>query len=299
MIAMGKWPPGSRLPSVRQSESDWSVNRQTVLNAYRSLASLGLVRHKPNGSYYVAEQNRRRDFSRDRIELENLYEAIVRKIETETDLVPLGVLRMLAKMAESELAEAPEVAFVECSKSQAEDHAREISDRLDFPVMPLALDEIRGKRLLIPPNVRVVFTTSFHAAELKGVGGPTTELIVLPIEISPDLLEEVVKSGKTVVFVESDKELTERTSNDAIWMMSIAKPRVESPEDIGAFLESRLGPGSGAVSQDLFLVSQKEWEGLDARWRQHAAVRPISCRLSGAAWGIIADALRIPFGSAV
>ena len=43
-IATGRWPKGHRLPSVRDAERDWQVNRLTVLRAYQRLVEMGLVR---------------------------------------------------------------------------------------------------------------------------------------------------------------------------------------------------------------------------------------------------------------
>jgi DNA-binding transcriptional regulator YhcF (GntR family) len=299
MIAMGAWLPGSRLPAVRQLEAEWSVNRQTILKAYRSLAASGLVDHKPNGSYYIAEQGPKGDFSQDRIELENLYEEILQKIRDETDMSSLAVLRILARMAESRQREKPEVAFVECSRSQAEDHAREITERLSLPVLALALDEIRGKRMRIPSHVKVVFTTSFHTDELKDIEQGGTQAVALPIEISPDLLTEIAGREKDIVFLETDSELAHRTSKDAVWMMGIKDPRVEVATDIADFLDSHLKPPKADLSVTLFLIPQKEWEHLDAKWQEHRSVRSITCRLSAPAWQIISDTLRIPFGSVI
>jgi hypothetical protein len=46
------------------------------------------------------------------------------------------------------------------------------------------------------------------------------------------------------------------------------------------------------------MIPQKEWEALDPGLQDHPQVRAISCRLSDPAWQIIADTLRIPFGTA-
>jgi DNA-binding transcriptional regulator YhcF (GntR family) len=299
MIAMGKWPPGSRLPAVRQLETQWAVNRQTILKAYRMLTGRGLVHHKPSGSYYVAEQWPRRDFTRDRIELEHLYRETLRKIASETDMSPLPVLRMLVRMAEAEISEKPEVAFVECSRAQAADHAGEITERLHVPVIPLALDEIRGKRMRVPSHVKVVFTTSFHADELRGLERDGAVVAALPIEISPDLLAQLARGDREAIFLESDPALAHRTAKDAVWMMDIEAPHLEVTSDIAAFLDDRLKSPRAEPSTPLFLVPQKEWERLDTRWREHPSVRPISCKLTDAAWPIIGDTLRIPFGVSV
>jgi DNA-binding transcriptional regulator YhcF (GntR family) len=296
MIAMGKWRPGSRLPAVRQVESEWSVNRQTVLKAYRALAARGLVFHRPNGSYYVAEQGPGAEFGRDRVELENLYEEILVKIRDETDMSPLGVLRMLARMAESKMRESPEIAFVECSNSQATDHAREITERLNVPVLPLVLGEIRGKRIRIPSPVSVLFTTSFHVDEVKGLKKSGAVVVALPIEISSELLSEVKHHRGKVLFLESDRDLARRTAADAIWMMGIENPIVEVTSDIGGFLDSHINTQGSDSSGTLFLIPQKEWEHLDVRWQEHTSVKPISCTLAESAWQIITSTLRIPFG---
>lgn len=299
MIAMGKWRPGSRLPAVRHLEKEWVVNRLTVLKAYRALAERGLVHHKPNGSYYVAEQGPKRDFARDRIEIENIYREVSESIERGTDLAPLGVLRIFTRMAEAELREQPDAAFVECSKSQAAGHAREITDRLGFPVLPLVLDDLRGKRMRIPSQVRNILTTTFHADELASLEAGGKTVASLPIEISPGLLAEIETGGRDIIFLETDRHLAQRTAKDAVWMMSIEKPRVEVVSDVAGFLVANLSSRSTTTTSPLYLVPQKEWEVLDAQWRGHASVRPIVCTLSASAWEIICDTLGIPFGLTV
>jgi DNA-binding transcriptional regulator YhcF (GntR family) len=298
-IAMGRWSPGSRLPAVRELEAAWSVNRLTILKAYGLLAARGLVHHKPNGSYYVAEQGSKRNFARDRIQLEGLYKDILAKIKDETDLSPLGVLRVLVRIAESELANNPDVAFVECSRSQATDHAREIAERLHIPVIPLTLDEIRGKKMRIPPHVRVVFTTSFHADELSSLRETGTEVVALPIEISRSLLTEIEGHKKEVIFLESDETLAQRTTKDAIWMMDIKDPNVKIVTALEDFLSAYIESNRDDLSDALFLIPQKEWETLDPKWHEQAFVRPIECTLSVAAWPLIFESLRIPFESPI
>ena len=53
-IATGKWPEGERLPSVREAERRWGVDRRTVLVAYHRLAEAGLVRRVDRSGFYVA-----------------------------------------------------------------------------------------------------------------------------------------------------------------------------------------------------------------------------------------------------
>ena len=296
MIAMGTWLPGRKLPAVRRVEEEWSLNRQTILKAYNTLAQMGLVEHRPNAGYYVVEHEANRGLIRDRIELERVFEKALRTIEAETGLFPLAVFRHLAEMAESKMAERPEVAFVECSRSQAVDHAGEIEERLGIPILPLSLDDIRGERFRLPPHVRIVLTTSFHIDELKHLEDEGYRVRFVPIRMSTDLLEEMASREEPAVFLESSDAMAFRTSNDATWMLGIDDPKVEVADDIGGFLRSRIEAGGGAQHGTLFIVAQKEWERLDADLKRLPFVRPITCQLSESAWPIVYEALRIPFG---
>lgn len=298
-IAMGKWPPGTKLPAVRRLEKEWSVNRLTILKAYNALADRGLVDHRPNGSYYVAEAGFRRNFTADRIELDALYRAVHARITRQTELSPLGVLRALVRIAESELSENPDVAFVECSRSQAADHAREIAERLHIPVLPLTLDDIRGKKMRLPPSVRTVFTTSFHVDELADLRDDGTEVVALPIELSPGILSTIERRRREVVFLETDENFARRTARDAIWMAGIDRPHVEVAPDFDRFLSAKLDAPEPEEADILFLVPQKEWEVLPAKWRGHPSVTPITCVLNDAAWALIVEGLKIPFGESI
>lgn len=297
MIVMGKWAPGTKLPPVRQVEAEWSASRVTVLKAYGMLVDRGLVRHEPNGSFLVAEQAPERDFARDRIVLENLYEDVVARISEQTDLRPAGVLKMLAEMAEMGSHQNPEVAFVECSRAQASDHARELKDRFGIPVLPLTMDDVIGKRMNIPRHVKLVFTTAFHIDVLAGLREGGVEVVALPVEISPDSLAGIGTDRVAAVFLETDRDLVRRTEKDAVHMMGIREPQVMEVADIEGFLSEVLDGSAPGPPDSLYLVPQKAWERLDARYRQHDRVRAISCKLSDPAWPIAAGALRVPFGA--
>jgi DNA-binding transcriptional regulator YhcF (GntR family) len=285
---------------VRRAEAEWSANRVTVLKAYGMLVERGLVRHAPNGGFYVADRGARTDFARDRILLEKLYEEVVGRIVEETDSLPAAVLKMLQGMAEVRARQKPEVAFVECSRSQAADHAGEIGDRFGIPVLPLSLDEIRGKRMNVPPHIRIVFTTAFHIDEVAALRGSGKKVVALPVEITPELVEELEQGKREAVFLETDQALARRTVSDATFMMGIEKPRVLSVEGIAVFLEEALeAPAGGARPHSIYLVPQREYEGLDLRWRKHDRVKAITCRLAEGAYNLIAEALKIPFRAAV
>jgi DNA-binding transcriptional MocR family regulator len=53
LIRQGTYPPGERLPSVRQMSRQQTVSISTVLQAYSVLESQGLVEARPQSGYYV------------------------------------------------------------------------------------------------------------------------------------------------------------------------------------------------------------------------------------------------------
>ena len=297
MIATGKWPPGAKLPSLRQAEHEWGVHRLTILKAYGQLSRKGFLEARPKSGYYVSAGRQSPDMNRDRLELEQIYTRIHKIIQKETDLFPLAVIRSLAQMAEIRNSEHPECAFVECSKSQAEGHAREISNAFDIPVLALSIDEISGKRWRIPSEVRIIITTYFHWEELSGLSDPPKRTLVsVPIEISPEVLREISSSTGETIFLETEQGLAERTSNDANWMMNIKSARVEVAADIEEKIGQHLGARTGKKSMPKILLSQKIWENIGENWKGHENVYPITCKISDAAWPRLEKLMKLPFG---
>ena len=60
LIKQGTYPPGSRIPSVRQTSEQSGVSISTVLQAYSLLESRGLIEARPQSGYYVRRQAERR-----------------------------------------------------------------------------------------------------------------------------------------------------------------------------------------------------------------------------------------------
>jgi DNA-binding transcriptional MocR family regulator len=56
LIRQGTYPPGKRLPSVRQTSRQQGLSISTVLQAYSVLESRGLVEARPQSGYYVRAQ---------------------------------------------------------------------------------------------------------------------------------------------------------------------------------------------------------------------------------------------------
>lgn len=54
-ILSGRWPPGERIPSVRDAAVSMEVNPNTALRAYDYLQNLGIIYNKRGIGYFVAE----------------------------------------------------------------------------------------------------------------------------------------------------------------------------------------------------------------------------------------------------
>ena len=292
MIATAKWAEGDRLPSVREAEAEWSVNRLTVLKAYRKLSEMGLALRKDRSGYYVHEREPTNRFTRHRYELERLYARVVGLIGEATDLMPLAVLRYMMFMAEIEAREAPECAFVECTSIQAEGHAREIADRLGVPVIALTTVEIAGRPSRLPLSVRTILTSAFHMEEIRPLESrPSLRVHMVPIEVSPELVAELSTSPDDVMLLATQDVHVHEIARDANDLLGAVDLKVVVVAELEPALEQALEADRRRV-----VLTPRDYGRIDSRLREHDRVRPISFRITEAAWPAMADALGMPLG---
>lgn len=300
MIATGKWLDGSRLPSIRVAEREWSVNRLTVQKAYRRLEQMGLVERKPKSGYYIAGRPSLERISRHRYELDRLYDNFAQQIKRETALSVAPVFQYLARMAEIRTRERPECVFAECTSIQAEGHAREIYERLAIPVLPLTTTEIGGLRTRIPASVRTILTSHFHLRELKHLEDPQDLSVhAVPIEVSPDLGTELQLYSNKVVLLETEESMAQHIASDASSLSNGVTLPVEVVGDPEAYLESELSDYSPSDDQPMILLSPRLWGAINSKWRYNPRVRPVSFIICESAWPAIADAIGLPLGAEV
>ncbi len=60
LIRQGTYPPGKRIPSVRQTSRQYAMSISTVLQAYAVLENMGLIDAHPQSGHYVRAQTARR-----------------------------------------------------------------------------------------------------------------------------------------------------------------------------------------------------------------------------------------------
>ena len=54
-VAIGDWPPGTEMPSIRQLAADLSISVITVKRAYQDLEQEGVILTQPGRGSFVAE----------------------------------------------------------------------------------------------------------------------------------------------------------------------------------------------------------------------------------------------------
>ena len=251
--------------------------------------------------YYVADREELGRVSRHRHEMENLYERFARRIVDETQLSPLGVFRYFAHYAEQKARLAPDVAFVECTSTQAEGHAREVVQRLGVPCLPLTTGDLEEKRTRIPAQIRTLLVTGFHYGELKGIGDDDLQVVSVPIEVSPELRARLRERPGEVVIVEHDRTEAEHLQRDIEQLDPSLRTRVLVLDDLDAGLTSLLGDQPGAAADGdagstLAMLSPRVWGSAAERWRDHPDVGLIRFSVVEDAWPRIADAIGLPLG---
>jgi DNA-binding transcriptional regulator YhcF (GntR family) len=297
-IATGAWAPGTRLPSLREAHDRWGVNHLTVRAAYRRLEELGLVRSVPRSGYFVCAHDDLDRLGRHREELGRRFERIRRGLVAD-GLSVLGAFRWFARLAEAAARDRPECAFAECTRFQAEMHAREVSDRLEVPCLPVTTGGLRdGARL--PKELRTILTTSYHRQEVTE-GAPDRRVHVVPIELSASLPEKLREANRPVLVLATDAETARHAARDARRQLGRGAPAIRSagatPDDLDRRLDATFSRRAPRAKARAAVLSPTLWSALDEERRRKVVAFPFAYGIGEAAWPGIADALGLPLGA--
>jgi len=291
-IATGKWPAGSRLPSVRSSEEEWGLNRLTIQKAFKQLEQQGLIISKPKSGYYVSDSSTLSDITRHRYEMEYLLGKIKELICRETTLSTLSTLRYLSQLEELHEREAPDFAFCECTLIQAQGHALEIEQHYALPVMPMTLQQINGNRQRIPPHIRTLITTHFHYGELSSLQNETLKVVAIPIEVSPSLKDKICACSGPVFFVENENVSATDIAADFSTYLDHTRLEIVVTNEIESMLEKL----THNHKDPLILLSPRNWGAVAEKWRNQRFIKPVEFRICPNAWPELAESLGVALG---
>ncbi|MEQ9424910.1 MAG: winged helix-turn-helix domain-containing protein [Cyclobacteriaceae bacterium] len=284
-IATGKWPPGMKLPSVRQAENLWGMNKLTVMAAYQDLEKMGLVVSRKRSGFYVKESSGQSDQNELR-ELINLFPKIKKLIHQKSSINLPYAFSYFNRMALDELIDKPRFGFVECTMNQAEGHVNEISQKLNIPVVPICLDETT-----VPDSVETLLTTGFHIKEVNKLGKQIRkEVYNIPIEVDPSIFSKLSSSGKIIV-VELETKMSSGISSDLRKLNSRYKLTEQLISNTQNDLEKLLNKNYSSV----LLLSPRVWGQCNPEIKKHERVRLIKFKISDHGWGAVSNALNIPF----
>lgn len=292
-IATGKWRAGDRLPSIRETRREWGSNQATVQSTYRRLVEMGLAESRPRSGYYVSGGSDLERLSRHRHELENLHRRVLEALRQGTELSALGALRYVTHLEEMRQAEEPEVAFVECTATQAEDHAAEISEHLRIPVLALTTGQLEGRTGRVPHFVRRLLTSPFHLEEVRALAHPPGRTVAaVPIEVSPEIAAGATGSDE-IVLLEREDSMAAHIAEDAARLLPGCRVQTLLTQEPNVELE-RLLELAAAPPKRLILLSPRLWGEIDPAWRTDPRVRQVCFRVCSSAWPLAAEAAGLP-----
>ena len=285
-IATGKWSALQKLPSVREAENLWGVNRHTVLAAYRELEKIGLVFSKDRSGYYVVDNGETDVFDTG---LNKLYAKLKNMIAKHTDLNLAYAFRYFSAMAISESEANPTYAFLECTNHQAEDHTKEIFQKLNIVVQPISInnDKIDPE---IPQSVEILMTTGFHISEVNLIGKKLKKKVInIPIEIDPDFLKKTQNKFRKMMLVEFEDNMSSNIFNDI--------KRVIGPVQLERKLITNIEEELPSLIDESILLSPRVWGQASSAIKSDKRVRLIRFKISDTSWKVISQALKIPLHS--
>lgn len=160
-IATGAIASGTALPPLREAALQWNVNLHTVRHAYAELAVLGYVETRvPHGTVVLSQPDARRTSAA----VDRFVARVVHTAAERHGLTSAALCDRIARAARADAhgAGGPgPVHVIECSESQAEDLAVQISAAWAVPAHPWSLE-----RPGAPPEGTLI-ATYFHYNEIR------------------------------------------------------------------------------------------------------------------------------------
>ncbi len=160
-ISTGRLMPGEVLPPIREAARAWKVNMHTVRRAYADLVVERLLESRgAKGTRVIASPRLETSGPRAR-KLEAFVQKVLREAKERYDLTPRAFAHLLTNRPHSSAPAASVVYVVECSETEAADHARELEANWEVTAKPWCLSW-KGEP---PPGPLVA--TYFHYNEVR------------------------------------------------------------------------------------------------------------------------------------
>lgn len=197
-IKNGTLKIGDKMPTERDLAKAIGTSRNTISAAYNLLEQEGvLVSYQGRGTFVAEEAKTWRQHDiKDKV-LKFIDIAIEEAIEMGLNTREfLGLVQERIKEKE-EFIKKIKAVFVECNIEQAKDFSRQLSEAINFDVIPLTISEISDmsdKTKKIIEQSQLVITTFNHVNEVKGLI-LNLKKDVFGVAITPSL-ETIVKIAR-------------------------------------------------------------------------------------------------------
>jgi GntR family transcriptional regulator len=164
-IAIGQYPAGAYLPSVRELAKELGINRNTVSRVYQELRRDGVLESIHGLGVRVTGPAR---------DLGNPDDGLAARIESfvrDAHRARVSKESLLARVAgiagDTYDSLSARIALVGCTRADTEDIARELSQHLSLEIEPIVLADLVDDPVTFAQRYDVASTTLFHLQEVR------------------------------------------------------------------------------------------------------------------------------------
>jgi DNA-binding transcriptional regulator YhcF (GntR family) len=184
-IAVGEYPAGSWLPSIRELAARLTLNRNTVARAYKGLVASGLARAVVGKGLLVTSPTdgtrSRRSIGQHEVDPVHGVAGQIRSLVASAKQANVQRAALLASLNEAieEIysRDLCRIAFVECNDRAADEVAGDLSGHLGVSIQPWLLDDF-ARAHSQSGEVDIILTTRFHLEAVTHAARSTNAEIV-------------------------------------------------------------------------------------------------------------------------
>lgn len=200
-LHLGVLEPGARLPSIRELETEFGVDRRVVLKAYRTLERDGIVERRERSGIFLGSR------APGSAELPPSANWVVDLFVSGLGM-GIPAPRLPAQLAAYVSRRRMRALVVECNSDQLSALCAELENDYGFETSAADVDELLaeknpGKDLT---QADVVVTTQFHAGEVEEIAG-RAERNWIAVSLRTDIYAEIARllEFSAVYFIVTDQ----------------------------------------------------------------------------------------------
>lgn len=198
-IAIGRYPAGAWLPSVRELAKDLKINRNTVSKVYQALGRDGVLEAVRGRGVRVLRAAAKSSSTEARLVAE--IESLVREARLQGVSRDWLVGKVSSTARDTYAQLAVQVGFVECNAHDAKILATDLSEHLGLEIAPVVLNDLLADPAAVASGHDIVATTLFHLQEVNtALSGLSPEVVGMNHAPSHETLLQIarLKPGITI-----------------------------------------------------------------------------------------------------